>query len=241
MAAGSEARAQATQPNILVIMGDDIGWSNIGVYHQGIMAGRTPIWTGWLARACASPTTTRKRVAPQGARTSSLANCQSGLVSRRSGRPVLPSGIPAQAPTIATVLRSMGYATGQFGKNHLGDRDEFLPTVHGFDEFWGYLYRSARLRSSMIRTSWPPADKDPSLDLHAVETYPRYQPERAIGLPQHIRWISRLASAQWHSIERSAKSAAFLRTNLSQMNVKATGKQGPTCWRKGPPPSPRIP
>jgi arylsulfatase A-like enzyme len=128
------------QPNILVIMGDDIGWSNIGVYNQGIMAGRTP---------------NLDRMASEGMRftdyyaeascTAGRANFITGELPRRTGLTTVGQagatiGIPAQAPTIATVLKSMGYATGQFGKNHLGDRNEFLPTVHGFDEFWGYLY-----------------------------------------------------------------------------------------------------
>jgi arylsulfatase A-like enzyme len=128
------------QPNILVIMGDDIGWSNIGVYNQGIMAGRTP---------------NLDRMASEGMRftdyyaeascTAGRANFITGELPRRTGLTTVGQagatiGIPAQAPTIATVLKSTGYATGQFGKNHLGDRNEFLPTVHGFDEFWGYLY-----------------------------------------------------------------------------------------------------
>jgi arylsulfatase A-like enzyme len=65
-------------------------------------------------------------------------------------------GLPARAPTIATVLKSMGYATGQFGKNHLGDRNEFLPTVHGFDEFWGYLYHLDAMEDPLHR-NYPPA------------------------------------------------------------------------------------
>jgi arylsulfatase len=127
-------------PNVLVIMGDDIGWSNIGVYNQGIMAGRTP---------------NLDRMASEGMRftdyyaeascTAGRANFITGELPIRTGLTTVgqagaTTGMPAQAPTIATVLKSMGYATGQFGKNHLGDRNEFLPTVHGFDEYWGYLY-----------------------------------------------------------------------------------------------------
>ena len=139
-----EAQAQAApsgqRPNIVVIMGDDIGWSNIGVYNQGIMAGRTP---------------NLDRMANEGMRftdyyaeascTAGRANFITGELPIRTGLTTVgqagaTTGMPAQAPTIATVLKSMGYATGQFGKNHLGDRNEFLPTVHGFDEYWGYLY-----------------------------------------------------------------------------------------------------
>ena len=136
-----EAQAQPApsgqRPNIIVIMGDDIGWSNIGVYNQGIMAGRTP---------------NLDRMASEGMRftdyyaeascTAGRANFITGELPIRTGLTTVgqagaTTGMPAQAPTIATALKSMGYATGQFGKNHLGDRNEFLPTVHGFDEFWG--------------------------------------------------------------------------------------------------------
>jgi arylsulfatase len=134
------AAAAAKRPNILVIMGDDIGWFNIGAYHQGIMAGRTP---------------NLDRLAAEGMRftdyyaeascTAGRANFITGQLPIRTGLTTVgqagaTTGMPDQAPTIATALKAMGYATGQFGKNHLGDRNQFLPTVHGFDEFWGYLY-----------------------------------------------------------------------------------------------------
>jgi arylsulfatase A-like enzyme len=133
-------QAQQKRPNIVFIMGDDIGWFNIGAYHQGIMAGRTP---------------NLDRLASEGMRftdyyaeascTAGRANFITGEVPIRTGLTTVgqagsPLGMPAEAPTIATVLKSMGYATGQFGKNHLGDLNKFLPTVHGFDEFFGYLY-----------------------------------------------------------------------------------------------------
>jgi len=128
------------KPNIIFIMGDDIGWFNIGAYHQGMMAGRTP---------------NLDRLASEGMRftdyyaeascTAGRANFITGQLPIRTGlttvgQPGSTLGMPAEAPTIATALKSMGYATGQFGKNHLGDLNKFLPTVHGFDEFFGYLY-----------------------------------------------------------------------------------------------------
>src|SRR5499427_6097710 len=136
----SQAPAGGTKPNIIVIMGDDIGWSNIGVYNQGVMAGRTP---------------NLDRMANEGMRftdyyaeascTAGRANFITGEIPMRTGLTTVGQagasvGIPDEAVTIAHVLKSMGYATGQFGKNHLGDLNKFLPTVHGFDEFWGYLY-----------------------------------------------------------------------------------------------------
>jgi arylsulfatase A-like enzyme len=131
---------QQQKPNIVVIMGDDIGMWNIGAYHQGLMAGRTP---------------NLDKIAKEGMRftdyyaeascTAGRANFITGELPIRTGMTTVGQagasvGLPAEAVTIATVLKSMGYATGQFGKNHLGDKNEFLPTVHGFDEFFGYLY-----------------------------------------------------------------------------------------------------
>src|SRR5215475_1642076 len=157
--AGS-AQAQAQQkPNIIFIMGDDIGWSNIGVYNQGIMAGRTP---------------NLDRMANEGMRftdyyaeascTAGRANFITGELPFRTGMTTVgqagaPLGIPDEAVTIAHVLKSMGYATGQFGKNHLGDLNKFLPTVHGFDEFWGYLYHLDAMEDPFHR-NYPPALRD---------------------------------------------------------------------------------
>ena len=136
----STAQAEDKKPNIVVVMGDDIGWFNIGAYHQGMMAGRTPNldklategmrFTDYYAEASC---------------TAGRANFITGELPIRTGMTTVGQagakiGIPAEAVTIATTLKSMGYATGQFGKNHLGDLNEFLPTVHGFDEFFGYLY-----------------------------------------------------------------------------------------------------
>ena len=138
--AAATASAQQQRPNIIVIMGDDIGWFNIGAYHQGMMASRTP---------------NLDRLAAEGMRftdyyaeascTAGRANFITGELPIRTGLTTVgqagsPLGMPDEAPTIATVLKSMGYATGQFGKNHLGDLNQFLPTLHGFDEFYGYLY-----------------------------------------------------------------------------------------------------
>jgi arylsulfatase A-like enzyme len=150
----SQVRAQERKPNIIFIMGDDIGWSNIGVYNQGIMAGRTP-----NLDKLANEGTRFTDYYAEASCTAGRANFITGELPIRTGLTTVgqagaPLGMPDQAPTIATVLKSMGYATGQFGKNHLGDRNQFLPTVHGFDEFFGYLchldamedsYRSAAL------------------------------------------------------------------------------------------------
>jgi arylsulfatase len=139
-AASPQALAQQPRPNIVFIMGDDIGMWNIGAYHRGLMAGRTPnidklasegaVFTDYYAEASC---------------TAGRASFITGELPIRTGLTTVGQagatiGMPAQAPTIATALKEQGYATGQFGKNHLGDRNDFLPTLHGFDEFWGYLY-----------------------------------------------------------------------------------------------------
>jgi arylsulfatase A-like enzyme len=142
----AQAQAQQTaapsgaKPNILVIMGDDIGWFNIGAYHQGIMSGKTPNldklaaggmrFTDYYAEASC---------------TAGRANFITGQLPLRSGLTTVGQagadvGMPDQCVTIAAALKPLGYATGQFGKNHLGDLNKYLPTVHGFDEFFGYLY-----------------------------------------------------------------------------------------------------
>ncbi len=142
VSASAPARAQGTtkKPNILFIMGDDVGWFNIGAYHRGIMSGKTPnldklaadgmMFTDYYAEASC---------------TAGRANFITGELPLRTGLTTVGQagadvGIPEQAVTLATVLKSLGYATGQFGKNHLGDLNKYLPTVHGFDEFFGYLY-----------------------------------------------------------------------------------------------------
>jgi arylsulfatase A-like enzyme len=131
---------QQRKPNILVIMGDDVGWFNIGAYHRGIMSGKTPsldklaaegmMFTDYYAEASC---------------TAGRANFITGELPLRTGLTTVGQagadvGIPDEAVTLATALKSLGYATGQFGKNHLGDLNKYLPTVHGFDEYFGYLY-----------------------------------------------------------------------------------------------------
>jgi arylsulfatase A-like enzyme len=140
LAQAQQPTASGRPPNILVIMGDDVGWFNIGAYHQGIMSGKTPNldklaaegmrFTDYYAEASC---------------TAGRANFITGELPIRTGMTTVGQagadvGIPDQAVTLATVLKSLGYATGQFGKNHLGDLNKYLPTVHGFDEFFGYLY-----------------------------------------------------------------------------------------------------
>ena len=135
----SSAVAQ-NKPNILVIWGDDIGGFNISAYNMGMMGYRTPnidriaqegaLFTDWYGQQSCT--------AGRAAFVTGQSPIRSGLT--KVGLPGAPEGMKAEDPTIATLLKGQGYMTGQFGKNHLGDRDEMLPTNHGFDEFFGNLY-----------------------------------------------------------------------------------------------------
>ena len=132
--------AKTDKPNILVIWGDDIGTANLSCYTHGLMGYRTP---------------NIDRLAKEGMMFTDAYGEQSCTAGRASfitgqsvyrtglskvGLPGAPVGLQAEDPTIAELLKPLGYATGQFGKNHLGDQNKFLPTAHGFDEFFGNLY-----------------------------------------------------------------------------------------------------
>ncbi|HEY8570761.1 arylsulfatase [Microbulbifer sp.] len=130
----------ADKPNILIIWGDDVGMWNISAYHRGMMGGSTPnidriakdgmIFMDHYAQASCT--------AGRAAFITGQYPMRTGLST--VGLPGAEQGLRAETPTLAEMLKAQGYATGQFGKNHLGDRDEHLPTAHGFDEFYGILY-----------------------------------------------------------------------------------------------------
>jgi len=130
----------AKKPNILIIWGDDIGQFNVGAYNMGMMGYKTPnidrigregaIFTDWYGQQSCT--------AGRAAFITGQSPIRTGLT--KVGLPGAPEGMRKEDPTIATLLRAQGYMTGQFGKNHLGDRDEMLPSNHGFDEFFGNLY-----------------------------------------------------------------------------------------------------
>ena len=132
--------SKTDQPNILFVMADDIGWFNVSCYNHGIMGYRTPN-IDRIARDGAMFTDFYGQQSCTAGRAAFITGQQpirTGLT--KVGMPGAGLGIKAEDPTIAQVLKSLGYTTGQFGKNHLGDRNEHLPTVHGFDEFFGNLY-----------------------------------------------------------------------------------------------------
>jgi len=149
--AATGAQAATEKPNILVIWGDDIGGFNVSAYNQGMMGYKTPnidriaqegaLFTDWYGQQSCT--------AGRAAFITGQSPMRTGLT--KVGLPGSPEGMPAEDPTIAELLKPLGYVTGQFGKNHLGDRDEHLPSNHGFDEFLGSLYVTIKNRSEF----WP--------------------------------------------------------------------------------------
>ena len=140
MLAGSNAAQATDKPNILLIMSDDVGITNVSAYGEGLVGYNTP---------------NIDRIADEGTRFIDYyaeQNCTAGRAAfitgqsplrtglTKVGLPGAKLGLQKQDPTLASLLKQLGYATGQFGKNHLSDRNEYLPTVHGFDEFYGNLY-----------------------------------------------------------------------------------------------------
>jgi arylsulfatase A-like enzyme len=158
MSAGGPASAQEKKPNILFIMGDDIGMMQVGLYHEGIALGETP---------------NIDRIGKEGGKFTdyyAMQSCTSGrnvfftgMYPLRTGMippqlPGSPSYLRPGTPAIAKFLLDLGYTTGQFGKNHLGDHTAALPTAHGFQEYWGYLYHL----DAMQQVSFPDINKSPT-------------------------------------------------------------------------------
>jgi arylsulfatase A-like enzyme len=133
------AQTETKKPNIVVIMGDDIGMWNVSAYHRGLLGGSTPnidsiaqqgaLFTDYYAQQSCT--------AGRAAFILGQSPFRTGLL--KVGLPAAKQGIQDKDPTIAELLKPMGYVTAQIGKNHLSDRNEYLPTVHGFDEFYGIL------------------------------------------------------------------------------------------------------
>jgi arylsulfatase len=153
--------AQNKKPNIVVIMADDVGIWNISAYHRGMMGGRTPnidsiakegaLFTDYYAQQSCT--------AGRAAFILGQTPFRTGLLM--VGLPAAKQGLQASDPTIAELLKPFGYATAQIGKNHLGDRNEYLPTVHGFDEFYGILYHLNAMEEP-YEPDYPKAPKYPN-------------------------------------------------------------------------------
>lgn len=139
-AASTGTQAAAKKPNILVIFGDDIGQANISAYTMGLMGYRTPHIDRLAKEGMLFTDYYAEQSCTAGRSTFITGQCTFRTGLSKVGMPGALLGLRKEDPTIAELLKPMGYATGQFGKNHLGDRDEHLPTNHGFDEFFGNLY-----------------------------------------------------------------------------------------------------
>jgi len=151
MATPAPAAAQETKPNILFIMGDDIGWMQPSIYHEGLAVGETPnidrighegakFMTYYAEQSCTAGRT---------AFITGMQPVRVGMVLPEI--PGSPSYLRTGTPTLARFLLDLGYTTGEFGKNHLGDTTESLPTANGFQEFWGYLYHLDAMQPERIR------------------------------------------------------------------------------------------
>ena len=152
------AAAQETKPNILFIMGDDIGWMQPSIYHEGLAVGETPnidrighegakFMTYYAEQSCTAGRT---------AFITGMQPVRVGMVLPEI--PGSPSYLRTGTPHLAKFLLDLGYTTGEFGKNHLGDTTESLPTAHGFQEYWGYLYHL----DAMQQVSFPDINKSPT-------------------------------------------------------------------------------
>jgi len=157
MASAPAFAQQGQKPNILFIMGDDIGWMQPSIYHRGLMVGETPN----IDRIGNEGAIFMDYVAMQSC-TSGRNAFFTGMYPLRTGMippqlPGSPSYLRPGTPALARFLIDLGYTTGEFGKNHLGDHTDALPTAHGFQEYWGYLYHL----DAMQQVSFPDINKTP--------------------------------------------------------------------------------
>src|SRR5580693_1581020 len=139
-APAAPAASSGRKPNILVIFGDDIGQTNISAYSFGVMGYKTPNIDRLAKEGMMFTDYYAEQSCTAGRSSFITGQCTLRTGLSKVGIPGATAGLQARDATIAELLKPLGYATGQFGKNHLGDRNEYLPTVHGFDEFYGNLY-----------------------------------------------------------------------------------------------------
>ena len=233
--------ARTKKPNILILWGDDIGIWNISHFSRGMMGYRTPN----IDRVAKEGVTFTDYYAQQSC-TAGRACFITGQNPIRTGltkvgMPGATVGLQAEDPTIAELLKPLGYATGQFGKNHLGDRDEYLPTVHGFDEFFGNLYhlnaeeepelpdypKDPRSRRSSARAAcsiaWPTARAGRRSQTPARS--PRSAWRRSTRRsPTAIAWMEKQAKAEKPFFLWYNSTAMHFRTHVAEKNLGKSGQ-----------------
>lgn len=245
---GTTKAAAAAKPNILIIWGDDVGMWNISAYHRGMMGGSTPnidrlakegmIFMDHYAQASCT--------AGRAAFLTGQYPIRTGLST--VGLPGSPIGLQKEDPTLAELVRPLGYATGQFGKNHLGDLDEHLPTAHGFDEFFGILYHlnageyvdqydfpkdpavTEKFKQRGVIHSWASSDGTQKIEDKGPFGRERQRTLDSEILTESKRFITDAAKADkpffvWHNTTRM-----HYRTNLSP---KYEGKSGYGVYADG--------
>ena len=176
---GHAQAQEAKKPNILFIMGDDIGWMQPSIYHRGLMVGETPnidrignegamFMDYYAEQSC---------TAGRNAFFTGMHPLRTGMIPPQL--PGSPSYLRPGTPAVAKFLHDLGYTTGEFGKNHLGDHTDALPTAHGFQEFWGYLYHL----DAMQGVSFPDINKTPTDadDRPALQEHADPGPARGAG------------------------------------------------------------
>ena len=192
MAVSTPAFAQQQKPNILFIMGDDIGLMQPRIYHRGLMVGETPnidrignegaiFMTYYAEQSC---------TAGRNSFFTGMHPLRTGMIPPQL--PGSPSYLRPGTPALAWFLRDLGYTTGEFGKNHLGDHTDALPTAHGFQEFWGYLYHL----DAMQGVSFPDINKSPSSAGHRAAMQEHADPRHSGG--------SRIRRSQDHDMSDTA-------------------------------------
>ena len=197
-ASSAMAQTQPSKPNIVFIMGDDIGWMQPSIYHEGLMVGETPnidrighegmkFMDYYAMQSCTSG---------RNAFVTGMYPLRTGLIPPQL--PGSPTALLPGTPSIGKFLLDLGYTTGEFGKNHLGDKDFSLPTAHGFQEYWGYLYHL----DAMQGVSFPDLYANDSTEdqVAASGAAPHAPTRRSKACPRSPAWL--IPRATWCASRR---------------------------------------
>lgn len=220
------------KPNIVIIWGDDIGTANLSIFTKGMMGYRTPnidriaeegmLFTDYYGEQSCT--------AGRSAFMTGQSVFRTGL--SKVGMPGADIGLQAEDPTIAELLKPLGYATGQFGKNHFGDKDKFLPTQHGFDEFFGFLYHLNACEEPELR-DYPPEKDFPNFKAHfaprgVLRSYPDGRIEDTGPLTKkRMETIDDEvfeATSEWLDRKAAEDNPFFLWFNTSHMHFRTHAK-----------------